>query len=386
MPEKVLHQIKHLCRNIAKVEWSGVLFYKVEGSIRDPKEMVLTLEDILPMNKGTQAYTEYTFDEKVIEHMMENEHLEECKIGHIHSHNTMAVFFSGTDWSELEDNAPNHNFYLSLIVNNFMDFCAKVCFISEATDSHDFSFWAKDENGKKYVATSQPFSVKAKKLMVYDCDIQVPTQEIIVSEDFATKTEAIITKAAKIDEANKAKFATTASTTRPWETPTVGKHASAAGFKPNQTSWQRPAWQNEDTDASDWEPKFQEPAKKEKADTDISLDIVEFAMLVLNTGSTIDDYADCEDVIEYYLQFNLTPNALRKSVIEAYPNLYQKHVVAKDPGANSPEGFVLVTEAIIEEYIDSSNLTIDAEVKKMLFAVVDGLEAMLEQFNKVIKE
>lgn len=51
-----------------------------------------------------------------------NEHLEECRIGHIHSHNTMGVFFSGTDWGELEDNAPNHNYYLSLIVNNFMDF------------------------------------------------------------------------------------------------------------------------------------------------------------------------------------------------------------------------------------------------------------------------
>ena len=59
------------------------------------------------------------------------------------------VFFSGTDWSELEDNASNHNYYLSLIVNNFMDFCAKVCFIAEAKNE-TFNFEAKDEQGKRY--------------------------------------------------------------------------------------------------------------------------------------------------------------------------------------------------------------------------------------------
>ena len=126
MPEKVYNQIQYLCREIAKEEWSGILFYKIEGSIQDIENFKIILEDILPLNKGTQAYTEYTFDERVIEHMEENEHLEECRMGHIHSHNTMGVFFSATDWSELEDNVVNHNYYLSLIVNNFMDFCAKL--------------------------------------------------------------------------------------------------------------------------------------------------------------------------------------------------------------------------------------------------------------------
>lgn len=82
MPEKVYNQIQYLCREIAKVEWSGILFYKVEGSIQDPKNFKIILEDILPLNKGTQAYTEYSFDERVIDHMEENEHLEECKMGH----------------------------------------------------------------------------------------------------------------------------------------------------------------------------------------------------------------------------------------------------------------------------------------------------------------
>ena len=118
---------------------SSILFIKSE----DVKK-ALELVDILLMDKGSQSYTAYTFDASVIEHMENNPELEECKMGHIHSHNTMSVFFSGTDMSELEDNSPNHNYYLSLIVNNFMDFCAKVCFIAQA-ENETFSFIAKDE-------------------------------------------------------------------------------------------------------------------------------------------------------------------------------------------------------------------------------------------------
>ena len=95
MPQKVYNQIQYLCQQIAKVEWSGILFYKTEGSIQDPSSFKIILEDILPLHKGTSTYTEYPFDERVIDYMeMEgNEHLEECRIGHIHSHNTMGKLF-----------------------------------------------------------------------------------------------------------------------------------------------------------------------------------------------------------------------------------------------------------------------------------------------------
>lgn len=47
----------------------------------------------------------------------------------------MSCFFSGTDMSELHDNAPNHNYYLSLIVNYKEDtansWCAKVAYVTE---------------------------------------------------------------------------------------------------------------------------------------------------------------------------------------------------------------------------------------------------------------
>jgi len=76
MPQKVLNQIKWLCKEIPKVEWSGILFYTIEGSIKDPKNLVVHLQDILPMKKGTATYTEYELDDSVVEYMMDNETME----------------------------------------------------------------------------------------------------------------------------------------------------------------------------------------------------------------------------------------------------------------------------------------------------------------------
>lgn len=63
--KKVYDQIKYLCKEISTEEWSGSLFYKVEGSIKNPEEMKITLESILPMNKGSVSYTEYATDSRV---------------------------------------------------------------------------------------------------------------------------------------------------------------------------------------------------------------------------------------------------------------------------------------------------------------------------------
>ena len=93
MPQKVFNQIQYLCQQIAKVEWSGILFYKTEGTIADPSNYKIILEDILPLHKGTATYTEYEFGKAFVEHMMDNEHLDDCKMGHIHSHNTMGKLF-----------------------------------------------------------------------------------------------------------------------------------------------------------------------------------------------------------------------------------------------------------------------------------------------------
>ena len=87
--KKVSDQIKYLCKLIPAHEWSGNLFYEVEGSIKDIPNMVLKAVDILPLDKGTATYTSTTTDSRFIDFIMQRPDLEECKIGLIHSHNSM---------------------------------------------------------------------------------------------------------------------------------------------------------------------------------------------------------------------------------------------------------------------------------------------------------
>lgn len=119
-------------------EWSGILKYKIlEGSIEDPENLIILAEDLLLMDIGSSAYTEYDFDtsdEKVANFILDAQ-LNGSKYGHIHSHHNMRCYFSGTDMGELHDNAPNHDVYLSLIVNYELEanpnWCAKICFITK---------------------------------------------------------------------------------------------------------------------------------------------------------------------------------------------------------------------------------------------------------------
>ena len=76
------------------------------------------------------------------------------KVGHIHSHHSMSVFFSGTDEAELRENSANHNFYLSIIVNNKHEIIGKVGIKSSNNlpeNIEEIGYTALDEEGKEYV-------------------------------------------------------------------------------------------------------------------------------------------------------------------------------------------------------------------------------------------
>lgn len=194
MSEEILNKIKYLCKNIPKVEWSGALFYSVEGSIKQPETFKIILEDILPLDMGTQAYTTYELDDRYLDYMMDDiETRGQWTVGHIHSHNTMAVFFSGTDMDELNDNAPNHNYYLSLIVNNFMDFTAKVAFTASIDKVvKNVPYKALDDNGKEYIVSKTDLTYKKTKLFTYDCEIISPKEEVHVEDIFNSRVVEIM--------------------------------------------------------------------------------------------------------------------------------------------------------------------------------------------------
>jgi len=137
--KEVMMKIHYLHQRVTRnTEWSGVLMYKtVSGGVEDPGNWKLEADDFILMDVGTGSYTEYDFDtddvysfDKYTDAM-----LDDKRLGHIHTHHSMDTFFSGTDMSELHENAPNHAYYLSLIVNYKEPglWMAKVAFVGEET-------------------------------------------------------------------------------------------------------------------------------------------------------------------------------------------------------------------------------------------------------------
>lgn len=136
IPSSVIQKIHYLHHHIDNAEWSAVLIYEVvEGTPEIPSSLVLRVKDFILMDIGTGSYTEYdmtpedgySFDKYTDALMAGN------KLGHLHTHWSMNCFFSGVDTSELHENAPNHNFYLSLIVNfkNIDQWCAAVAICAD---------------------------------------------------------------------------------------------------------------------------------------------------------------------------------------------------------------------------------------------------------------
>lgn len=103
---------------------------------------------------------------------------------------SMQTFFSGTDTDEINENSEFHNYYLSLIVNNFMDRVAKIAFRGEIP-TQEFNYAARDEDGEFYPL---PASARARsKVFVLDCAIEVADASIDVPDAFKERTKEIIT-------------------------------------------------------------------------------------------------------------------------------------------------------------------------------------------------
>lgn len=106
------------------------------------------------------------------------------------SHNNMSVFFSGTDNSEINENSEFHNYYLSLIVNNKNEMCAKIAFRTKVKENVQKKISYRDTNGVFQEATF----VEEKEndyVYVYDCEI-VKENSIRVEESFISRVDEVI--------------------------------------------------------------------------------------------------------------------------------------------------------------------------------------------------
>lgn len=172
-------QIMVLHHKVGNVEWSGPLFYEiVSGDINDPSNLVLKARYIFPCDVGTHSYTEYSPDETWMDFYDKYPEAMQLKMGHLHTHHSMATFFSGTDTSELHDNAGFHNFYLSLIVNHDSKPCAKVAMVAErtikggATEDYLIHKGANGEDVKMELTSAEVKDRVEKVLVLIDCDIE----------------------------------------------------------------------------------------------------------------------------------------------------------------------------------------------------------------------
>ena len=125
IPEEVQRIIKAWCYKSHNTEWSGTLWYSVEGSF-EAKDLKIICKDIYVSDIGTAGYTEFDVKPEIVSYMCEKPELLDCYMGLIHSHNNMATFFSGTDTATLQEEGECRAHFVSLIVNNAGVYTAKI--------------------------------------------------------------------------------------------------------------------------------------------------------------------------------------------------------------------------------------------------------------------
>lgn len=196
IPAEVEKKIRFLCKNIWDVEWSGVLFYKVEGAFED-KSLTIRCVDLFQMDIGTSAYTEFNVSPDMATYMVDHPELLEEGIyqGLIHSHNNMATFFSGTDTATLSAEGNDIAHFVSLIVNNAGKYTAgitrKYKCVQTVSEKYTYPTW----NGEVREGVDT-FDIEEEKLEWFNLDIVFEN----ATDDFETE---MMERIKEIKEAKK---------------------------------------------------------------------------------------------------------------------------------------------------------------------------------------
>lgn len=178
--DRVMKQIDYLHKKVGNNEWSGELITREEGTINDLDGWKVICEDIFLADIGTGAFTGYEVDKGGFKTVDIVEMYEQfpglldgsLKNHHLHSHHSMGVFFSGTDWSQLNDRSLISNYFIMLIVNIAGGAIAKVGFKANISNGENTKIsFANDEE-----KTLKPLELKEKnkkeKLVVMDFKVE----------------------------------------------------------------------------------------------------------------------------------------------------------------------------------------------------------------------
>ncbi|HEY4062304.1 MAG TPA: hypothetical protein VGM30_10410 [Puia sp.] len=184
------------------IEWSGTLFYSItEGEFGDDK-CLISAEYLFLQDIGNDVFTTYEYTPEFVNILMANPALMDMKIGHIHSHHTMSVFFSDTDDKELIKNSEFHNYYLSLIINNANEMMAKVAFRVKEHSAIESKLLYYDSSGNEQSRTVHE-TVEKTSVHFYHCEISKPP---IIDSLLSERFDEIIKNKAAESQISRSKF------------------------------------------------------------------------------------------------------------------------------------------------------------------------------------
>ena len=278
--------IDYLHLKVGAIEWSGILFYKLtKGNIDTLKDLEFTADFLYPMNIGTHSYTEFEFTGEIAHAYDIYEAGLECSTGLVHSHNNFSTFFSGTDSSELRDNASHYNYYVSLIVNFAHEYCAKIAIPTKTTIQSES--WFKNTLGKLI-----PFKQQKEEEVLLIADLTV------VIENSNTNPKWLVDRVVDLQEKKKVVV------------PTPG-FGNLPNFDNFQSSKNRLSFERMDYDfENNWNKKRTSETTKlptaldfltslvnlGEEDTDPLSQVLAEATMLLDTDQTREDYLEALDL------------------------------------------------------------------------------------------
>jgi proteasome lid subunit RPN8/RPN11 len=200
IPSDVEQKIRFICNRIWDNEWSGVLFYSVEGSFSN-NNLVITCKDICLMDIGSSAFTEFENSPDIASFMV-NHDLTDYQMGLIHSHDTMATFFSGTDTNTLAEEGMDRVHFVSLIVNDAGTYSAAITrrVTIESVIHDSFSYSTFGGISVSLGKSSKPRLVKQEVIEWYPLEVE--------KEEFAEPESELSSRIEEIKKTNEKTTAT----------------------------------------------------------------------------------------------------------------------------------------------------------------------------------
>jgi len=213
------------------------------------------------------------------------------------------VFFSGTDEAELRENSANHNFYLSIIVNNKHEIIGKVGIKSSNNlpeNIEEIGYTALDEEGREYVLEKVITEKQDSKFFEYDCEIKFEEPEIQVSDEF----KELMTKMGTHPSSFSREFG-------------YGK-----GTNPSYTGYGSQFLQKNYEDNEEKEDLFNKKSQtstfyNKRSSIEEKVDEFSFQLLACGSEDALK-LSNIEDILDYYNVMDVDPDFLAKEILNRY--------------------------------------------------------------------